>query len=469
MMFTDEEYLMLRTEIYTQFQQRNFKRFARKSFIALIRTFFQENFYWLGLIRDGSRKLYLFRETHYHYLVVSEICRELMRVLHDLNRDTVVYFIQIRDVEEIYKQLVDSALLLHENEEIVNRYPNFLPCENGVLNLIELTMVDSSPDFWFTFCVPAVYTPSNPPEEFNQFLEEILPAIPDRLKVLAYLSYCLTARIDLQMAQIWVGNGQNGKSELSQLLVLMLPGLVTHLPIDKLVRKGDRFTEAHLRGKFVNIGSEIDPKAMNNNVIDNMKRLITNKRLTNEKKGKDLEETQNFCRQLFDINCTPFPSPFMNFPFYRRFQIINFPTKIPDSKIVRDLMEKIWEAEHDAILYMLVAMHQNLEQYLTVDAAETEQRWMNYTHSVWVFHERHCVPGGETDTTELYNAYIKFCENTERHAESRIQFGRVLSWLGVKKYRRRIIVDNMASYYHVYAVEYSAHLQEDLILSEVQT
>ena len=338
-----------------------------------------------------------------------------------------------RDAIEVYNQIHQRTNLPVENRQMINNYAHIVPFSSKYFNMVLNEQFDPDPDYYYLDTFKTEMNCSAECPRFRKFLDEILPDRQQQLKVLAFLCYCLTPRIDLQMAQCWVGCGSNGKTELSKIFDLMMPGFVAHIPFDMFMEKGNKFIGSELKNKYVNVGSELNPKSLTSSGTSCLKRWITNKTMRSEEKFGNPENILNLTKFLFDVNELPLPTSFTDYAFFRRFQIIEFNQNITEK--TKNLMDSIWDEEGPQIARMIVSSYENMETLLAEDATEAERLWHLNTQSVFVFFELYCDAEcqGQSPTDEVFEQYEQFCKLENKKPVNNRHFGRLLKKMGVNR------------------------------------
>lgn len=394
-------------------------------------TKYLHHWFTLGEFKDRKKShLYLWIRDHYQEVSELEFGKWMQTIFDEENWGDYTS----KNSTEIMIQMMERTVVGDEIAAKINYYPAIIPFKDRYYNYVTQEFIEPTPQYYFTAVFETTIAPGECPM-FHKFLDRILPR-NDQLKVLAFLAYCLTPRIDLQMCQIWTGDGKNGKTELVKIFDFLMPKFVSHISLDKMAEKGDRFTASELLGMYVNQGSEVSGGSIS--AIDVFKRLITNEFFRIEGKYQAGYTLHNMAKHLYDVNNLPTPSIYMDNAFFERLQIIEFNAYIPPSERVADLMKSIWEAEAPQIMHMLVSMLDDLTHYIYEDGTESERLWNEHLHSTQVFFSNYCEMGNEDTACELVFAdYLTYCEEQLRKPCSKIQFGRLLKSYGVQRYKVR--------------------------------
>ena len=111
-----------------------------------------------------------------------------------------------------------------------------IPTLNGYVHLegTDLVLRAADQNLGLTHCLNCAYDASGPaPERFMAFLDQVLPDPKVRARVQEYIGYTLLADARYQRAQIWLGDGANGKGVLAN-IVQALHGRTAAVKLDNL-------------------------------------------------------------------------------------------------------------------------------------------------------------------------------------------------------------------------------------------
>lgn len=182
------------------------------------------------------------------------------------------------------------------------------------------------------------YQPKPLPEEslFHQFLSVSLPDEDVRALVQEYCGYTLLNDVRHQVAQIWVGDGRNGKSVLLK-IIQKLHAKVGSLQLDKL----DGFGLTSLVDSSLIVCSEAPKRGINEQVF---KQIISGDPISVEYKFKDSFTYSP--RGKFLIACNRFPHITDDSNgVWRRLQIIKWDVNLTDEQEIPNIDEMIISKE----------------------------------------------------------------------------------------------------------------------------
>ena len=313
------------------------------------------------------------------------------------------------DIKEIYR-IVRCKKILSLNE--INHARDLLPFRNCVVDLNTGEITDHDPDNYFLFCFDWNYNPEAKSVRFLSALTEMLPEEIARNRLLHYLTYCLTARIDLQLAQIWIGPQGCGKSKLQEEFVKMLNEFAYRIHLNSLCT--DIRARADTFGRRVIWGSEIGGFKIQKEPINKLKSIITDGIMDGERKYEHPMNFENTAKLLYSTNDTPIPMG-ADDAFWIRWDFIQF-TKIYRGTEQQD--KKFWEnlfaEEKEGIVNYLISLIPNLEKVLTTpDPKKVKEIWLTYCSNTSKFLTACCNRDKETHCacTYLYRQYVMWCNN----------------------------------------------------------
>jgi len=398
-------------------------------------------------IATGKKSLYIWNGIYYEFISEQLFC--------GIMRELFIHTNQIYDTSagiEIYNQLIGAFALTDKEKAQINNYPTIIPFRNGYYNRITDELEPPNPRYFFTGCLNVELSNKADCPNFRKMLDKILPEKDLQLKILSYMCQCLTAE-QIKLVQCWVGDGDNGKSELAKFFMLLMPEFTSLVPFSTLMEGRDMEAIADIAFAWVNLGSELHPKALTAKGIETFKQLTGEAWIRVRKLYESGYNVPPKAKHILIMNETPLPKAYCDRAFWNRIQVIPFNHPIPVEEQEDNIMDKIFEDEGGQICRMLLSLNQMLSKYLRKDPNEAERLWMWHTQSVFLFYDKLCTTG-ETRADELYQSYKDFCTLLNRRIESITQFTRLLSSMGVKK-DRGWDSENKETYYY-----YTAELKD---------
>lgn len=200
------------------------------------------------------------------------------------------------------RQEVLAYLELLVNKESGVADANLIAFANGVLNVVDESFSDFSPEYIITNKIPHNYFP----DASSELLESVMKKLAcqdEAVYSLLYQSigYCLYRRNELRKSFFLLGEKRNGKSTFLDMVGTLL-GEENTANLD-LCEIGDRFRTAELTGKLANIGDDINDEWISNTAI--FKKVVSGDTVTVERKGKDPYKLRSFAKFFFSANSLP--------------------------------------------------------------------------------------------------------------------------------------------------------------------
>jgi phage/plasmid-associated DNA primase len=146
----------------------------------------------------------------------------------------------------------------------------------------------------------------------------------------------------------------------------------------------------------------------------------------------------NTTKGIYDINNLPLISTYMDKAFFRRFQIIHFPTELLPTEIIRNIMEKIVLEEGGAIISYLMSLRGLWDKYLVVDWEHTQKMWNKFSPSIFAFIDNYCDLNSDEKAycDDVFDDYVKWCKAMNRlDVVNKNHMGKILKKMGVQKSR----------------------------------
>ena len=200
------------------------------------------------------------------------------------------------------RQEVLAYLELLVNKESGVADANLIAFANGVLNIVDESFSDFSPEYIITNKIPHNYFPDASSDLLDSVMKK-LACQDEAVYSLLYQSigYCLYRRNELRKSFFLLGEKRNGKSTFLDMVGTLL-GEENTSNLD-LCEIGDRFRTAELTGKLANIGDDINDEWISNTAI--FKKVVSGDTVTVERKGKDPYKLRSFAKFFFSANSLP--------------------------------------------------------------------------------------------------------------------------------------------------------------------
>lgn len=302
-------------------------------------------------------------------------------------------------LDYIKGKLKDPSIDVKLNERI-----DFINLKNGMLNLKTRELLPHSPNFRSTLQLSVEYISDEKCPSFDKFLSEIVNQ--DCIDLMwEMIGYTLHYDYNFKKAFVLLGEGNNGKSILLNIIVSLLGEKnVSNVSLQSLCEH--RFSAAILVDKLANIYPDLSSKEL---IYPQMFQALTGDDYINvEKKHKDGFQFKNKAKLIF--SCNTMPSTKVNTDaYYDRLIIIPFPNQFGEkygTKAVRkDTLTKKMLSELPGILNKAIDGLQRLLQNgkfsipLSVEAELSKYKKENC--NVEIFLDDTCQLISQLQTKEL--------------------------------------------------------------------
>ncbi|PLZ00774.1 hypothetical protein CY652_19110 [Burkholderia sp. WAC0059] len=365
--------------------------------------------------------LYVWNDSYWQLQTDNEAKRDALKWLQSNNR--------ARATEQTAKSCYKTALLLTQQmppkpDRIV------VPAGKQWFVLDEFGWSVESPDrkVGITHGIrlnarpfPGYYTPAPVPPDslFGRYLNTSLPDLAVRELVQEYIGYTL-CNMNLQCAQLWIGNGSNGKSVMLNIARALHEKAVA-MRLDKL----DGFDLTSIVGASLAICDET-PKAKINQQA--LKSLISQGYIDINPKYKAAFSYKPIAKWIICGNHMPAIDDYSD-GWWRRFHIINWNVQVKGKDIIHGLDQKIIRDElHIVLDWALAGLSRLVERGDfqipdSVEQAKQEAKADSNTVTSWIW-SMGVVLDADAKTTKkaLYESYCEHCEQKGFPACNEAQF-----------------------------------------------
>lgn len=325
--------------------------------------------------------------------------------------------------EEAEKALGPRTKTAHVNETVfitqIKTYkspkdftekPGLIILKNGVYHLDTGELTEHSPTHYAKSALPVTYDPDAKCPEILKFLSQVIPdAVPTFQE---WIGYHLYKDMIYHKAAMYIGDGQNGKTTLQDVMNAFLGhDNVSQVSLYNLI--SNRFATSELYLKLANISPEISN--------DDLKRTGTFKALTGhdriraEKKYQAAFNFTNYAKLTFLCNLMP-STPDKTRAFFRRWLIFVFPNTFEGDKCDSKILEKLTTQEE--LSGLLNWALEGLRRLRDVDhfskslsSDELQAVYESMSDPITAFIETcltHSTSGAELKD-DVYRAYYSFC------------------------------------------------------------
>lgn len=232
-------------------------------------------------------KLYIYRDGIYEHgdeYIESAMIEHIPNLNQSKRKEVIAYL----------------NLLVNRESNIADA--NLIAFKNGVLDIVNDTFTDFSPEYIITNKIPHNYEPNAESELLDRVMLKLACGDENVLKLLYQaVGYCFYRRNELRKSFFLLGEKRNGKSTFLDMVGNLL-GEDNTSNLD-LCEIGDRFRTAELNGKLANIGDDINDEWVSNTAI--FKKVVSGDIVTVERKGKDPFKLRSFAKFFFSANSLP--------------------------------------------------------------------------------------------------------------------------------------------------------------------
>jgi putative DNA primase/helicase len=352
--------------------------------------------------------------------------------------------IKSQNAKELNNTVKLARTLVTTMAEEFDQHPDFLNCQNGIVDLRTGDILPHDRSMLFTQITRCAADLENVrPEIFNSFIERIIPDADTRKYLLQFLGYMLSGSVSEQCYVFFFGaTGNNGKSTLTELISWILGEYAVTIETEALMlKKFGRSNEgelAQLRGRRLAVAHEVsDSQRLDEELI---KRLTGGDVIRARQLYQDPLNFRPTAKLLMTGNNKP-QLRSMDSATWRRIRLIPFEVTVPAEERDPKLYMKL-RSEAPKILGQLIkcgihAMSNGMVPSELMTKHQEEYKEENDFLADF-FNER-CVFLKNMDATagELHAEYNSWARETSGHVFNRTAFGRILgsrlTTLGVTK------------------------------------
>lgn len=350
--------------------------------------------------------------------------------------------VRTQDVNEIINHIKRMTYI---DREEFDRNKFELCVKNGILDLRTGELSPFSPDKKHMIRIPVFYDKTKDCEKIKKFISEIVDE-EDILLIQEMFGYCLLEDYRFNTAFMLLGEGENGKSTLLNLLVAFLGRENVSVPsLQELCE--DPFAKAELYKKLANIHADIPAKPLKN--TGNFKMLTGEDLVRGNKKHREPFVFRNHAKLIFSGNELP-QTYDTSSAFWRRWVIINFPNTFPKEKRDPNILSKL--TTEDELSGLLNWAIEGLRRILVNNGFSTtksreaiEKEWVTRTDSLRAFISEFIEVNKDyaLEKEDFYEKYCLFCESVDVVPISKEKIGRRIQQI-IPRVRgeRRVVIDD---------------------------
>jgi len=342
-------------------------------------------YYERGVYREGGRK----KIKEY---IVETVGEEYANVVYKLCTDKI----------EAY-----TYLWRDEEQQFFETNTHYLCLENGLLNIQTGKLEPHTPQKVFFEKLPVRYNEESETRTIQRFVEDLVEKDKDVQTIQEIFGYCLLKNYKYKKAFIFLGDKNNGKSTILNILIELLGK--RNISNVKLQDLGKRFQKRWIVNKLANIVADI-PSSKISETAD-FKGLTGQDMMMYEVKGGGAYTFRNHAKLIYSANELPAVNNVSD-AFYERWVLVDFPYTFISQKKYEKLENK----------------NMNMEMYKIKDPDATENFWKNQSRSgvlKWAIQglQRLQDQKGFSQTNEVKNKWIAETNSFKSFANRFLQSG----------------------------------------------
>lgn len=360
------------------------------------------------------------------YVEASSYVRSLIKDMIMLDR-----FITQETIMSVYKLLVDDYRIRKTSDEL-NPDTDLINFKNGVWNIRDRKIYQHDSKYLQTIQIPhevGEYIPFKETRLYGFFKQTKLRK-EDIMMILKYMAYCMTLKHGLKTFMVLLGKSNTGKSVLIRFFENLVGSQNTSaLSMHEL---NMRFYPAQLYGRLLNACADNNSLPLSS--IDTLKKITGGDLIMHEKKGKEPFFFVPFSKLIFSFNQMPLQLEEKSNAFYKRMRILSMETELfLNDDYVNDLCTNGVE---EVIPYLLTLLPlKDIPRTSASDRLVEDLR--QDSDSIHAFIAKKCVlgEGQRIPKNDLYEAYVRFCNDVGREAHKKQGFMRNIRSQGVTEVR----------------------------------
>lgn len=340
--------------------------------------------------------------------IMSQISRTAKilaaNAVSDDEKKVAACFTQSRKISGaiLFLKGVDNVIV---TEKDLDKHPYLLNCRDCVVDLQTGKRLEADPKLLLTRQAGAIYRGMDyrdPDNHVEKFLQSIMPNDETRRALLRFLGYALTGVIREHVAQLWRGDGRNGKSTLIKFLFIVLGTYAVKLPMTALLDSGrpadpNQATTAlnALEGARLAICDELMRRARLNTAL--FKTLTGGDEITIRHLHAEFKTIQASAKIIFNGNYLPEIDDPTDLGLRERLRNVPFNQTFIGDRADPNLQEKLSTSEAlSALLAILVTESVSWYKDGLLESAEMKEAKREYISSndfISEFIDEHCVRG----------------------------------------------------------------------------
>jgi P4 family phage/plasmid primase-like protien len=328
----------------------------------------------------------------------------------------------------------------------LTREGDYITLSNGILDVNEKILeskdflLPHTPDFFNRVLLPYGYDPKAQCDNWERFLEEVLPDIESRVLLQEWFGYCLVHDTSQHTFLLLTGDGANGKSVVCEMLTSVLgKDNVSSISLEMFEQK---YSLSATLGKLANIVAEVGE--IDKTAEGFLKAFVGADLMPFEEKYKPVYTAKPTARLVFATNTLPRFVDRSN-GIWRRMIIIPFDVTIPEDRQNRKLASELKQELPGILNWSLNGLKRLRIRGCFKEpgrSAEFKRQYQQDMNPAKGFFEDYCCEddNGELEFENLYQEFTEYCRTNGQRPLNAANFGKEImrAFPGAKKEKRRI-------------------------------
>ncbi len=378
-------------------------------------------------------------------VTVTAMYKEAARIMDSNDRKELAKHAARSESEARINAMISLAMSepnIPVTPDQLDRNPWILAVQNGTVDLRTGQLLSPRREDLITKLAPVEYDAEARCPTWERFLKEIMEGDQELVRFLQKaIGYSLTGSTSEQCLFILYGTGANGKSTLLSTLRSLLGDYARQTPTDTLlVKRGNTIPNdiARLRGaRLVSAVEAEDGRRLAEALV---KQLTGGDTITARFLHREFFEFETTFKIFLAVNHKPIIQG-TDYAIWRRIRLIPFNVAIPEQEQDKGLPEKLRKELPGILRWAVEGCIGWQKEGLDVPAA-VKRATATYREEMDViasFIKEWCVVNEEERETaaNLYEAYVKWCEEAGEQPLSKSQFGVRLTEKGFKRKRSK--------------------------------
>lgn len=340
---------------------------------------------------------------------------EIQVLLDDLNN--------IGNTNEILEQIRNMKTVKREEFEDTDR--DLINLDNGVFNISKKEIYEHHPKYYFFTKLPVVYDENATWDNVFVVLKDLLQS-KDIDILQEFFGFCLYRHYFIKKALILTGEKHTGKTTILNIISRLI-GKDNLAGVSLQDLSLNRFAMSDLYNKYSNIYDELSAEDINN--TGKFKMVTGNSPIMGEIKHGGRFPFKNYAKLIFACNKIPAVNDIADDAYFDRWIIINCNKTVDKEKRDPFLLDKILTEKEVSGLFNFAL--QGLNRLLEIKdfsfdltSKEVKQEMLKHSNPLanFVYYKLIDITGSDSDyyvlVNELYDEYIKYCQQNEMVAES---------------------------------------------------